>query len=311
MPVFEQGYRRYVGERSRGSRVLPIAWENMRTRMRWWSWAVLAFLTLAFSGYGLYAVLIFVSTIGAGMFGHAPVVATPPPAVAFGGGGIGGDLASMILGLVQQQPLGLVWELLDHASYASVIFPAVVAAGLLASDRRTGALQIYFSRPVTRLEYLFGKIVACASFVALTTVVPCLVLWAETVAFGSTASYTWRTWAAPFAIVGASAFYALWTVALVLAYSSLLRRPAIAAILAIFTHLALDAVGKILAEALRDKSWHVIRPSYAIGSLTAPICGLSVPDWINPVAAIGIGLVLPLALLAFVWTRLRAVEVST
>jgi ABC-type transport system involved in multi-copper enzyme maturation permease subunit len=308
MPVFEQGYRKYVGERSRTSRVLPIAWENIRTRMRWWSWALLGITTLMLGPYGLYAVLIFVSTIGGAMFGQAPIAPAAAPTAAWGTVHFG---PGAVLGLLQQRPLGLAWELLDHASHASVIFPAVVASGLLASDRRTGALQIYFSRPVTRMEYLLGKVVACASFVALTTVVPCLVLWAETVAFGSTSSYTWRTWVAPFAIVGASALYALWTVALVLAFSSLMRRPALVAIVAIFTNLALEGIGKVLSLALHDNAWHVIQPSYAIGSLTAPLCGLTVPDWINPVAAICIGLVLPLALLAFVAARLRAVEVST
>ena len=311
MPVFEQGYRKYVGERSRTSRVLPIAWENVRTRMRWWGWAMLGISTLILGPYGLYAVLIFVSTIGSSMFGGGAISPVAPPTVAFGEGGMAGGMAGMVLGLLQQSPMGLAWQLLFSASYASVIFPAVVASGLLASDRRTGALQIYFSRPVSRLEYLLGKIVACSSFVALTTVIPCLLLWLETVAFGSTSSYTWRTWIAPFAIVGASAFYALWTVALVLAYSSLIRWPALVAVLAIFTNLALEGVGKVLSMALHDKAWHVIQPSYAIGTLTAPLCGLSVPDWINPAAALGIGLVLPLALLAFVAARIRAVEVAT
>jgi hypothetical protein len=306
VPVFEQGYRRYVGERSRKSRVLPIAWENIRTRMRWWGWALLALLL--FWPYLVYSVLTFVATIGAPMFGQVPVAAVAPPREAFSSNHFG---AASVLGLLTQNPLGLTWELLDHASYATVIFPAVVASGLLASDRRTGALQIYFSRPVSRLDYLLGKVVACASFVALTTVVPCLLLWFETVAFGSTSTYTWRTWIAPFVIVGASAFYALWTVALVLAFSSLMRRPALVAILATFTNLALEGIGKVLSLALHDNAWHVIQPSYAIGSLTAPLCGLTVPDWINPVAAISIGLVLPLALLAFVAARLRAVEVST
>lgn len=309
MPVFEQGYRRYVGERSRSSRVLPIAWQNIRTRMRWWGWALLGLVTLVLGPYGLYSVLIFVTTIGGAMFGRAPVIAATPPTAAFGDGRMINPAS--ILGLLSQSPLGLTWELLDHASFASIIFPAVIASGLLASDRRTGALQIYFSRPVSRLEYLLGKVVACASFVALTTVVPCLVIWFETVAFGSTSSYTWRTWVAPFVIVGASAFYALWTIALVLAFSSLMRRPALVAIVTIFTNLALEGIGKVLAEALGEKSWHVIQPSYAIGTLTAPLCGLTVPDWINPAAALGIGLVLPLALLAFVALRIRAVEVST
>jgi len=67
MPVFEQGYRKYVGERSSGSRVPLIAWENIRPRMKWWGW-VLLFL-LNFWPYVIYAVLIFMTTLGSSMFG--------------------------------------------------------------------------------------------------------------------------------------------------------------------------------------------------------------------------------------------------
>jgi hypothetical protein len=55
----------------------------------------------------------------------------------------------------------------------------------------------------------------------------------------------------------------------------------------------------------------VLQPSYAIGTLTAPLCGLGIPDWISPVAAFGIAFVLPATLLGLVWWRLRAVEVAT
>jgi hypothetical protein len=307
MPVFEQGYRKYVGERSSGSRVPLIAWENIRPRMKWWGW-VLLFL-LNFWPYVIYAVLIFMTTLGTSMFGARPVMPQSPPTVVFGNGN--GPNPGAVLGLLRGDMLGLVWELLQHASFAAVIFPSVVAAGLLASDRRTGGLQIYFSRPITKLDYMLGKILAATCFVALTTVVPCLLLWIESVAFGSASTFTWRTWVAPLAIVGASAFYALWTVALVLSLSAVMRRPAFVTIVAAFVNLALEMLGEILAEAYRDKAWHVLQPSYALGTLTAPLCGLDVPDWISPVAAIGIGFALPAALLALVWWRLRAVEVAT
>lgn len=307
MPVFEQGYRRYVGERSTGSRIPLIAWENIRPRMKWWGW-VLLFL-LSFWPYVIYAVLIFMTTLGTTMFGNRAMPPLPPPTVAFASGD--GVNPGAVLGLLQGNMLGLVWELLHHASFASVIFPAVVAAGLLASDRRTGGLQIYFSRPVTKLDYMLGKILAAASFVALTTAAPCFLLWIESVAFGSASTFTWKTWIAPLVILGASSFYALWSVALVMSLSAVMRRPAFVTIVAAFVNLALEGLGAILSEAYRDKAWHVLQPSYAIGTLTAPLCGLQIPDWISAPAAFGIAFVLPVTLLALVWWRLRAVEVST
>ena len=276
--------------------------------MKWWCWALLFVLTFMWP-YGVYAVLIFISTLGAGLAGGGPIAGAKAPTVVFEQSS-GGVNPAAILALVQGSPLGLVWELLHHATFASVVFPAVVAAGLLASDRRTGALQIYFARPVSRLAYLVGKVLAATFFVALTTAIPTFLLWLETVAFGSTATYTWQTWIAPLVIVGASALYALWSVALVLSLSSVMRRPAIVAIVAIGVHLLLEGVGAILANTL-DKKWSVIQPGHAIGVLTAPLCGLGIPEWISLPAAVGIGFVLPIGLLTLVWWRLRAVEVAT
>lgn len=305
MPVFEQGYRRYVGEKSTKSRALIIAWQNVRPRMRWWAWAMLLVLL---GPYYLYGVLIFITTVGAGLVGAPPGGVHAAPAVAFEG--TSSINPAGVLALVNGASLPLFWELLDHASVAAVIFPAVVGAGLLASDRRTGALQIYFSRPVSRIGYLTGKILAATTFVALTTAIPSLLIWFETLAFGSSVNFTWQTWVAPFAIVGASAIYALWSVALVLSLSSVMSRPAFAGTVAIVIHMMLEGIGAILGHTL-DKSWTVLQPSHAIGTLTAPLCGLGVPDWISPVAAFGIGFALPLGLLALVWWRLKAVEVST
>lgn len=307
MPVFEQGYRGYVGERSRGNRVFAIAWENVRPRMRWWCWLLL--FALLFVPYVVHAVMIFIATIGAAMFGDSPIKAVAVSTEAFARESQFSPQA--VLGLLGVNPFGLHWNLLQYSASSAVVFTSVVGAGLLASDRRTGGLQIYFSRPVSRLQYLLGKVVAACAITSLMTFVPCFLLWMESVAFAPAASFTWRTWAAPFSLAGASAFYALWTVSLLLALSSVMRRPAFVAIATIFLHLALEAVGEILAGALDDKSWHVIQPRYATGTITAPLCGLTIPDWIDTGAAFAIGFGLPVALLAFVAWRIRAVEVST
>ena len=54
-----------------------------------------------------------------------------------------------------------------------VFFVTVYAgAGLIASDRRANALQIYLSKPLTRFEYIAGKLAVLAVFLLLVTWVP-------------------------------------------------------------------------------------------------------------------------------------------
>ena len=58
-----------------------------------------------------------------------------------------------------------------------VFFITVYAgAGLIANDRRANALQIYLSKPLTRAEYMFGKLAILMTFLLLVTWVPAIVL---------------------------------------------------------------------------------------------------------------------------------------
>jgi ABC-2 type transport system permease protein len=49
-------------------------------------------------------------------------------------------------------------------------------AGLIANDRRANALQIYLSKPLTRGEYVFGKLAVLMTFLLLVSWVPAVVL---------------------------------------------------------------------------------------------------------------------------------------
>ena len=51
-----------------------------------------------------------------------------------------------------------------------------VGAGLIAADRRAHALQVYLSKPVSRAEYIGGKLGILAVFLALVTLAPALLL---------------------------------------------------------------------------------------------------------------------------------------
>ena len=58
-----------------------------------------------------------------------------------------------------------------------------VGAGLIANDRRANALQIYLSKPLTRAEYVLGKLAILMTFLALVTWLPAIVLLIVQIAF--------------------------------------------------------------------------------------------------------------------------------
>jgi ABC-2 type transport system permease protein len=63
--------------------------------------------------------------------------------------------------------------------------------GLIANDRRANALQIYLSKPLTRIEYIFGKFAILLTLLMLVTWVPAVLLVAIQVMFAG--SFTFFT----------------------------------------------------------------------------------------------------------------------
>lgn len=61
--------------------------------------------------------------------------------------------------------------------HTTAILLAVVAGGLVAEDRRTRAFELYFSRPLTPLDYALGKGLVAMALPAVTLLVPFFGLW--------------------------------------------------------------------------------------------------------------------------------------
>jgi ABC-2 type transport system permease protein len=65
---------------------------------------------------------------------------------------------------------------LENQSFFVFVMTAYVGAGLIANDRLANALQIYLSKPLTRADYIAGKMAILITFLLLITWVPGLLL---------------------------------------------------------------------------------------------------------------------------------------
>lgn len=65
---------------------------------------------------------------------------------------------------------------LDFIFFMILLLMALGGAGLIADDFRYKAIQLYFARPLTRLDYLLGKSGVVMFFVGLLTMVPAIIL---------------------------------------------------------------------------------------------------------------------------------------
>ena len=144
MPIHDQSYRRYGGRRAiPGQAWAVIARAGITTMVR--KRAFLGLLLFAWFPFLVRAVQIYVTT------NYPQVAMFAPTAETFR-------------------------EFLEQQDFFVFIVTIYVGAGLIASDRRSNALQIYLSKPLMRTEYIAGKAAVLLAFLLLVTLVPALLL---------------------------------------------------------------------------------------------------------------------------------------
>ena len=97
----------------------------------------------------------------------------------------------------------------------------LIAPGLISRDVRSRAFLLYFSRPIGRFEYIFGKLIIPAAFIAFITCLPALVLYVFGVMLSTDWSIISMTWDVPFRILLAALILILPTASIALMLSSL------------------------------------------------------------------------------------------
>ena len=151
MPIHDQGYRRYDGGKApRGRAWAVITRAGLRTLLG--KRAFLGLLLFSWFPFFVRAVQIYAA---ANLPQAAFLAPTPDTFRGF---------------LEQQQTF--------------VFFVTVYSgAGLIANDRRANALQIYLSKPLTRAEYVFGKLAILMVCLLFVTWVPAMLLLILQIAF--------------------------------------------------------------------------------------------------------------------------------
>lgn len=157
MPIHDQGYRRYTGPRAETGRAWSvIATAGLRT----------LFAKRAFIGLMLLSWIPFVvSTVQIYLATNLPQAQflAPDP--------------KMFRNFLELQELFMFF------------ITVYAGSGLIANDRRANALQIYLAKPLTRLEYIFGKFAILLVLLLLVTWVPAVLLLVVQVLFAGSFSF--------------------------------------------------------------------------------------------------------------------------
>jgi ABC-2 type transport system permease protein len=189
-----------------------------------------------------------------------------------------------------------------------VFFVTIYAgAGLIANDRQANALQLYLSKPITRHDYIAGKMAALAVFLIAVTWVPAMLLLALQVLFSGSLEFV----SSHPRLVPAITITSLLQVALasmtMLALSSLSRSRRFAAMLYALVTIFAGAVERVLQTATGAAGWVLLSPQNTLAAITDALFGIE-PDIPVTVAVVAIVAVMGVCV-AVLERRVRAVDV--
>lgn len=184
-----------------------------------------------------------------------------------------------------------------------------VGSGLIANDLRSNALQIYLSKPVTRAEYVAGKLGVLMSFLLLVTWVPAMLLLVlQTALAGNLRFLAANMFVIP-AITIASFVLVLAASLTILALSSFSKSARFVAITYAGLVLFSEAVFNVVRAATRSTAMSWLSPSASVNQVADAVFRLQ-PSFDTPVAVslAAISALIGLSVLVLE-RRVRAIEV--
>ncbi len=141
-------------------------------------------------------------------------------------------------------------DFLTQQMFFLFLIAIYAGAGSISSDLRANALQIYLSKPITRRDYIMGKLGMLVFFLALPTLVPGLLLFLLAVLFESSLSFFNEYYWVPLSVLGYSAVIVFVCALVMLALSSLTRSSRFAGInfaaVFFFSQILYGIIGGIL-----------------------------------------------------------------
>ncbi len=276
MPIHDQGYRRYEGKRTAHGRA-------------WWIIARTQFL--AALKYRPFVVLL--------VFSWVPFV----------GRGVQLYLSSSLqqVSMLAATPQTFR-DFLDQQGL--FVFLVTIALGAaIADDRRANALQLYLSKPLTRSEYIIGRLVPALGVLLGVTFVPAMLLILLQIAFsGSTAFIGQNLFLLP-AITLVSFTQALLSSSTILALSSLSKSRRFVSIMYAGLIFFTTAMYQVLRTITGSRAWAAISPGDMMDVLADAIFRIRGNP---PVPVFAAALVIVFLIAASFWVlerRIRAVEV--
>lgn len=200
-------------------------------------------------------------------------------------------------------------EFLTQQSFFTFIIAIYAGAGLISNDLRANALPLYLSKPITRNDYVMGKLGVLVFFLALPTFVPGISLYLLAILFQANLAYLLTNWWIVASITGYSLIIIFTYGFMILGFSSLSKSRRVAgttfAAVVFFSQILYMIVSTILRNS--GVAWVSLGNNLAqVGDVLFRMePGYKSPAWVS--LAILAALIVGAGWI--VYSRVRAVEV--
>jgi len=277
VPIHDQGYRRYQGHR------VPVgrAWWTMARmhlvtafKRRW-------FLMMLFAGWIQFFVMALIIV--------APV------------------LFPQLSGLTSTTPQTFRDFLTRQQFFVFII--TIVLGGLIADDRRANALQLYLSKPLTRVEYIVGKAAPLLILILGVTLVPALCLLLVQIVFSGSFSFLTNNLFVLPAITLASLARALLSTFTILALSSLSKSRRFVAIMYAGLIFFTSSMHQVLRSITGSRGWAAISPGNMVDVFSDWVFRVRTPQPVPVYVAVLVIVGLIVVSLWVLERRVRPVEI--
>ncbi len=167
--------------------------------------------------------------------------------------------------------------LYDLLSTILIVFAAATAPEMLSDDRRQNVLPLYFSRAISRADYLLAKISALGILMASIALVPGLVLFLGIMFLdNSPVNYFVHHWVDVLRVIANGMLIAIFFAAIGILIASFTDRKSVAAAVYIGSVLLVSGFVQALFEAING-SWHryivLLSPTLVPAAITSWIFG--------------------------------------
>ncbi len=190
----------------------------------------------------------------------------------------------------------------------SVIVASLIGPGLIAPDLANGGLALYFSRPLTRRDYVLARLMVLVGLLSLLTWVPGLLLFLMQ---STLAGWDWAAanWNIAVGILAGSFVWILFVSLVSLASSAWVRWRIIAGALILAVFFVTAGAAEMINAVFRERWGSYLNPAMNISNLWRAFFGLDLPRGLEAwPSAMGLAAMA----LIFVWAlhrKLRPVEV--